>query len=134
MQRDSNEAKKPVGYLDLVRTNRNFRFLWTGQVISLLGDWFDLIASAALISQLTHSGLAVGSLFVVRMLAPFLVSPLAGVLADRYNRKKLLIIADILRGIIVLGFLYGTDSRRSLVAVCHHGHSTGVQRGLLPGP
>ena len=105
MQRDSNEAKKPVGYLDLVRTNRNFRFLWTGQVISLLGDWFDLIASAALISHLTRSGLAVGSLFVVRMLAPFLVSPLAGVLADRYNRKKLLIIADILRGIIVLGFL-----------------------------
>ncbi len=105
MQHDSNEAKKPVGYLDLVRTNRNFRFLWTGQVISLLGDWFDLIASAALISQLTHSGLAVGSLFVVRMLAPFLVSPLAGVLADRYNRKTLLIVADILREIIVLGFL-----------------------------
>ena len=105
MQRDSNEAKKPVGYLDLVRTNRNFRFLWTGQIVSLLGDWFDLIASAALISHLTRSGLAVGSLFVVRMLAPFLVSPLAGVLADRHNRKKLLIIADILRGIIVLGFL-----------------------------
>jgi MFS family permease len=99
------EVRKPVGYLDLVRTNRNFRFLWTGQVISLLGDWFDLIASAALISHLTRSGLAVGSLFVVRMLAPFLVSPLAGVLADRYNRKTLLIIADILRGIIVLGFL-----------------------------
>ena len=39
------------------------------------------------------------------MLAPFLVSPLAGVLADRYNRKTLLIVADILRGIVVLGFL-----------------------------
>ena len=105
MQRDSHEARKPVGYLALVRTNRNFRFLWIGQVVSLLGDWFDLIASAALISHLTRSGLAVGSLFVVRMLAPFLVSPLAGVLADRYNRKTLLIIADILRGFIVLGFL-----------------------------
>jgi MFS family permease len=105
MQRNHNEGKRPVGYFELVRTNRNFRSLWTGQVISLLGDWFDLIASAALISHLTRSGLAVGSLFVVRMLAPFLVSPLAGVLADRYNRKKLLIIADILRGIIVLGFL-----------------------------
>ena len=105
MGHESYEGRKPVGYLDLVRTNRNFRFLWTGQVVSLLGDWFDLIASAALISHLTRSGLAVGSLFVVRMLAPFLVSPLAGVLADRYNRKTLLIVADILRGIIVLGFL-----------------------------
>jgi MFS family permease len=105
MRLDSNDEKRPVGYLELVRRNRNFRFLWTGQVVSLFGDWFDLIASAALISNLTHSGLAVGSLFVVRMMAPFLISPLAGVLADRYNRKKLLIIADILRGIIVLGFL-----------------------------
>ena len=105
MQRNNNAARKPVGYLALVRTNRNFRFLWTGQIVSLLGDWFNLIASAALISHLTRSGLAIGSLFVVRMLAPFLVSPLAGVLADRYNRKILLIIADILRGFIVLGFL-----------------------------
>ena len=105
MQHNSNEARRPVGYLTLVRTNRNFRFLWLGQVVSLLGDWFNLIASAALISHLTHSGLAIGSLFVVRMLAPFLVSPLAGVLADRYNRKTLLIVADILRGIVVLGFL-----------------------------
>ncbi len=106
MEHDNNEARKPVGYLDLVRTNRDFRFLWIGQVVSLLGDWFNLIASAALVSHLTRSGLAVGSLFVVRMLAPFLVSPLAGVLADRYNRKTLLIVADILRGIVVLGFLF----------------------------
>jgi len=105
MQKVTTEDKKPVGYFELVRTNREFRLLWTGQVVSLLGDWFNLIASAALISHLTRSGLAVGSLFVVRMLAPFLVSPLAGVLADRYNRKLLLIVADLLRGLIVLGFL-----------------------------
>jgi MFS family permease len=100
------EEKKSVGYFELVRTNHNFRSLWTGQVVSLLGDWFNLIASAALISHLTRSGLAVGGLFVVRMLAPFLVSPLAGVMADRYNRKMLLIVADVLRGFIVLGFLF----------------------------
>ena len=100
-----SKGKKSIGYLQLIRQNRDFRNLWTGQVISLLGDWFDLIASASLISYLTRSGLAVGSLFVVRMLAPFLVSPLAGVLADRFNRKTLLITADLLRGFIVLGFL-----------------------------
>jgi len=95
----------PIGYLQLVRSNPNFRNLWFGQIVSLFGDWFNLIASAALVSSLTKSGLAVGGLFVVRMLAPFLVSPLAGVAADRYNRKRLLIGADILRAIIVLGFL-----------------------------
>jgi len=95
----------PVGYLELIRTNANFRNIWYGQIISLLGDWFDLIASAALVGLLTKSGLAVGSLFVVRMLAPFLISPLAGVVADRYNRKWVLIITDLSRAVVVLGFL-----------------------------
>ncbi|MDD5469099.1 MAG: MFS transporter [Anaerolineales bacterium] len=94
-----------VGYIALLRTNPNFRWIWLGQVVSLFGDWFNLIASAALIAQLTRSGLAVGGLFVVRMLAPFLISPAAGVATDRFNRKALLILADLARGVIVLGFL-----------------------------
>ena len=96
---------KPAGYIELVQGNRDFRHLWFGQIISLLGDWFNLIGSAALIAGLTRSGLAVGGLFVVRSLAPFLISPLAGVAADRYNRKHLLILADLTRGVTVLGFL-----------------------------
>ena len=98
-----------VGYLSLVYINRNFRTLWLGQIVSLFGDWFNLIASAALISQLTESGLAVGGLLVVRMLAPFLISPIAGVAADRYNRKHLLIFADLSRAVVVLGFLLVRD-------------------------
>jgi MFS family permease len=93
------------GYLALVRDNVNFRNLWFGQIVSLLGDWFNLIASAALIAELTDSGLAVGGLFVVRMLAPFLVSPIAGVAADRYSRKRILVLADLGRAVTVLGFL-----------------------------
>ncbi|MBN1566032.1 MAG: MFS transporter [Anaerolineae bacterium] len=92
-------------YIDLIRENHNFRNLWIGQIVSLLGDWFNLIASAALITQLTDSGLAVGGLFVVRMLAPFLISPIAGVVADRYNRKYILMITDLARAVVVLGFL-----------------------------
>ncbi|MXX26223.1 MAG: MFS transporter [Caldilineaceae bacterium SB0668_bin_21] len=94
-----------VSYSDLLRHNRNFRYLWFGQIVSLLGDWFNLVASAALVGMLTQSGLAVGSLFVVRMLAPFLVSPIAGVVADRYNRKNVLIAADLIRAAVVLAFL-----------------------------
>lgn len=100
------ETHRPVGYGELVRGNANFRNLWLGQIISLLGDWFNLIASAALVVELTQSGFAVGGLFLVRMLAPFLISPIAGVVADRYNRKHILILTDILRAIIVLGFLW----------------------------
>ncbi len=96
---------RTVGYVQLVRENANYRYLWSGQIVSLLGDWFNLIASAALVASLTQSGIAVGGLFVVRMLAPFLVSPFAGVAADRYNRKHLLIATDIVRAITVFAFL-----------------------------
>jgi len=98
-----------AGYRELVRHNPNFRYLWFGQIVSLLGDWFNLIASAALVSSLTGSGLAVGGLFVVRMLAPFLISPFAGVAADRFNRKRLLIITDLSRAAVVMGFLLVRD-------------------------
>jgi MFS family permease len=96
----------PTGYLALVRANENFRNLWYGQVVSLFGDWFNLIASASLVASLTGSGLAVGTLFAVRMLAPFLISPVAGVAADRFDRRKLLIATDLVRAVVVLGFLF----------------------------
>ena len=102
----TSHADSPVSYRDLVRNNGRFRHLWFGQIVSLLGDWFNLIAAAALIANLTQSGAAVGGLFVVRMLSPFVVSPVAGVVADRYSRKRILITADIIRGITVCGFLF----------------------------
>ncbi|MEZ4709462.1 MAG: MFS transporter [Caldilineaceae bacterium] len=95
---------KTTGYLELVRGNANFRYVWLGEIVSMLGDWFNLIASATLIARLTGSGAAVGGLFVLRMVAPFLVSLFAGVVADRYNRKQILIWSDVLRGLVVLGF------------------------------
>ena len=104
------EIRTSVGYLQLMRQNPNFRWLWGGQVVSLLGDWFNLIASAILIAELTGSGLALGILFTIRMLAPFAVAPLAGICADRYNRKYLLIITDLVRAVVVLGFLFVQDA------------------------
>ena len=104
------EIGKSVGYLQLMRQNPNFRWLWGGQVVSLLGDWFNLIASAILIAELTGSGLALGILFTIRMLAPFAIAPIAGIFADRYNRKHLLIITDLARAIIVIGFLFVRDA------------------------
>ena len=106
---EPDNATPPTGYWELVRENASFRYLWFGQIASLLGDWFNLIASAALLAQLTGSGFAVGSLFAVRMLAPFLISPLAGVIADRCNRKHILILSDLFRAVTVCGFLLVRD-------------------------
>ena len=93
-------------YLDLLKRNRNFRYLWWGNVVSLLGDWFNLIASAALITQLTNSGVAISYLFLVRHLPVFLFSPIAGVIADKYDRRNILIVSDLLRAVTVFSFLF----------------------------
>ena len=107
---ESVKREKLVGYFELLLSNSNFRWLWAGQVVSLLGDWFNIIASAILIHNLTESGLALGILFTIRMLAPFFVAPLAGICADRFNRKHILIITDIVRGLLLLGFLFVKDA------------------------
>jgi MFS family permease len=93
-------------YISLLRHNVNYRNLWLGSVISYLGDWFNLIASAELISRLTDSGLAVSSLFLVRFLPLFLFSPISGVLADRFNRRNIMIMTDVLRALTVFSFLF----------------------------
>ena len=104
-----SEPQRPLTYGQLIRGHPAFRYLWAGQIVSLLGDWFNLIASASLIARLSDTDLAVGSLFVVRMLAPFVVSPFAGVLADRIDRRRILIATDLLRAVVVCGFLLVRD-------------------------
>jgi MFS family permease len=93
-------------YVLLLQKNRNYLYLWLGSVVSQLGDWFNLLASAEIITDLTNNGVAISYLFLARFLPLFLFSPLAGVLADRLNRRTILIISDLLRALTVLGFLF----------------------------
>lgn len=94
-----------TGYWELLRTNRSYRRLWLGDVASLLGDWFNTIALYTLVRELTGSSLALGLVFLTRMLPFAVASPLAGLLTDRLNRRRLMIAADLLRALVVLGFL-----------------------------
>jgi predicted MFS family arabinose efflux permease len=95
-----------VGYLELLRQNRGFRQLWLGQVVSQLGDWFDTIAVMTLVLNLTGSGRDVGLIMVARFLPSVVIGPLSGVVADRFNRRTIMIVSDILRAVVVLGFLF----------------------------
>ena len=96
---------KPVGYIDLLRRNRSFRQLWLGQVVSQMGDWFNTIALYTIILQLTGSGRDVGLLLVARFVPSFLFGPISGVVADRFSRRTIMIVSDLLRAVVVLGFL-----------------------------
>jgi MFS family permease len=95
-----------VGYIDLLRRNRSFRQLWLGQVVSQMGDWFDTIALYTIILRLTGSGRDVGLLLVARFVPSFLFGPISGVIADRFSRQRIMIVSDILRAWVVLGFLF----------------------------
>lgn len=94
------------GYTELLRSNASFRRLWTGQLISQTGDWFNSVALFTLLLNLTGSGEAVGYVLIIKLLPAFVAGPIAGVTADRFNRKTIMIAADMLRGVIVLGFLF----------------------------
>ena len=93
-------------YVELVRSNRDFRRLWFGEIASFLGDWLNTIALYTLVRQLTGSPLALGVVLVTKMLPFALASPLAGLLTDRYNRRRLMIGSDLLRAGVVALFLF----------------------------
>src|SRR5215210_9329562 len=95
-----------VGYIDLLRRNRSFRQLWLGQVVSQMGDWFDTIALYTIILKLTGSGRDVGLLLVARFVPSFFFGPISGVIADRFSRRTIMIVSDVLRAVVVLGFLF----------------------------
>lgn len=99
-------------YLSLIRRRPQYRFLWFAQVVSLLGDWFNTIATVIIVTRYTDSAQAVSLLFLARGLPPFLIGPLAGVVADRFDRKTILIISDMSRVFIVLGLLFVTSADR----------------------
>src|SRR5258706_8046852 len=100
------ERPPTVGYGELLRGNRGFRFLWLGQVVSQMGDWFDTIAVYTITLRLTGSSRSVALIMVARFLPSVVMGPLSGVVADRFSRRSIMITADLLRAVVVLGFLF----------------------------
>jgi MFS family permease len=92
-------------FLELLRRNRNYRYTWMGQVVSEIGDNFNNIAVFALAMQLTHSGLVVMGVMLSRAIPAITIGPLAGVMLDRFDRKRIMIASDLTRAVVALGFI-----------------------------
>ena len=92
-------------YVTLFRQNRQYRKLWLSGVISQFGNWFNYIAVFVLLNQLTGSAQAVSWFLIAKFLPTSIFGPAAGVIADRFSRKTIMIGCDILRIFIVLAFL-----------------------------
>jgi len=96
-------------YLTLLRGNPAFTRLYAAQLISFAGDWFATVALLGLALQLTGSPAVASLLIVVQTGAFALASPIAGVLADRYDRRRLMVAADLIRVPVALAFLLARD-------------------------
>jgi MFS family permease len=94
-----------LGVVELVRTEQAFRRLWLSQVVSELGDWFQFVAISTLFPTKEGGAAVIAGLIIGRHIVATLMSPIAGVVADRYNRGRVMIVADLSRAVITLGFL-----------------------------
>jgi MFS family permease len=89
----------------LLKNNRNYRFTWTGQVVSEIGDHFNNIAVFSLALATTHSGMVVTGVMLARAVPAVMAGPVAGVVLDRLDRKQIMIASDLIRAVVALGFI-----------------------------
>lgn len=95
-----------AAYLRLLGGNANFRRLWGAQVVSEIGDWFYTLAIYNLLLQLTGRASSVALALVLQVLPQTLIGPAAGVINDRIRRKRVMIVADLGRMLIVFCMLF----------------------------
>ena len=101
----NNKQVSLSAYSRLLRENRNFRLLWSAQIVSEIGDWLYTVSIYSLLLEFTGSAKSIAVAFVLQVLPQFFVAPTAGVLNDRLSRKRLMIMADWARALIVCGML-----------------------------
>ena len=97
-----------AGFVKLLRKNRELPPAWTGQVVSEIGDHFNNIAVFSLALANTKSGLVVSGIMLARAVPAMLAGPIAGVLLDRMDRKRVMIASDLIRAVVALGFILTT--------------------------
>ncbi|HEX2548895.1 MAG TPA: MFS transporter [Gammaproteobacteria bacterium] len=95
--------------LKILKHNRNFRLLFIGQTISFFGTMITSVAFPYQIYQLTHSTLMVGLLSLVQLIPLLFTALLGGVFADRYHRRKLLLISEFLLALACLVLVYNAS-------------------------
>jgi MFS family permease len=102
-------------FTTLLRSNRNYRFTWFGQVVSEVGDHFNNIAVMSLAMQHANPGLVVTGVFLARAVPMLAAGPIAGVLLDRLDRKRVMIASDLTRAVIALGFVLCIHQKNPLL-------------------
>ncbi|MEW6471790.1 MAG: MFS transporter [Actinomycetota bacterium] len=95
--------------IGLLRRNGDFRALFLAQIVSFCGDWFATVAMLGLVIDRTGSDIAAAAVFVVQTLPAFVLSPLAGPAADRFDRRTLMLTVSLLQAAAAGLFLVALD-------------------------
>jgi MFS family permease len=97
--------------------HRNFRLFLGGQIVSLVGTWMQNVAQAWLVYRLTHSEFLLGTAWFCSQIAVFILGPLGGIAADRFSRRKVVIVTQTLS--MVQAFVLAALTLSGRVQVWH---------------
>jgi MFS family permease len=92
-------------FISLLRHNRNYRYTWLGQIVSETGDYFNNIAVFSLVMSVSGSGLVVSAVMLSRAIPAVLAGPVAGVILDRFDRRRIMLASDLVRAVVALAFI-----------------------------
>lgn len=106
----------PRAIVGVLRRNPDMRRLYAAQLISFGGDWFLIVALQGLILEVSGSNALAGLMFALLILPTAFVGPFAGVVADRVDRRTIMVTADLLRAGLALSMLLARDARTLWIA------------------
>jgi MFS family permease len=98
-------------------SHSNFRLFFSGQLISLVGTWMDTVAESWLVYRLTGSALLLGTVAFCSQIPVFLFAPIGGIVADRYNRHRIIVTTQALS--MVVAFILAILTLTHRVQVWH---------------
>ena len=104
-------------YVDLLRRERDFRRVFVSELVSFGGDWFAVIPLLALLPRLTGSGMWGGLVLAADTAVFALLSPYAGSVVDRLDRRRIMVIADVVSAVLILGLLLVRSSGTAWIAL-----------------
>jgi MFS family permease len=114
---EDNLQIKPAAYRDLLR-NHDFLLLWLGQMVSAIGDWIIVAILFAFVNDLSGGkSYAISLMMLAKFLPAVLLGFLAGVIIDRFDRKKTLIICDLSRAGLVIFFAFSNTLMLIMILV-----------------
>jgi MFS family permease len=115
--RQGNSRQMKLSFAFRALRHRNYRLFFSGQAVSLIGTWITRVALGWLVYQLTHSPFMLGVVGFAGLAPTFLLTPFGGVLADRFNRHRLIVATQV--GLMLSSFALGYFALRKTIDVPH---------------